>query len=129
MRPCLLALIVLAAGPAHARSARVTAPPTALVKAWKLSPVYTKYLGVGGLPVLGSGRASDFAVAEAAYLVRRTIGRRPAILRAVVASRVRVVVMAPTEMTTDVPEHSDLRARAYWNRRARGLGAPGGERR
>jgi len=32
-------------------------------------------------------------------------------------------VMAPTEMTTDVPEHSDLTPKDYWDRRARGLGA------
>ena len=36
--------------------------------------------------------------------------------------------IAPTvvrgcEMTTDVPEHSDLKPKAYWDRRARGLGA------
>jgi hypothetical protein len=31
--------------------------------------------------------------------------------------------MAATELTTDVPEHSDLKPKAYWDRRARGLGA------
>src|SRR5260370_1668346 len=31
--------------------------------------------------------------------------------------------MAPTEMTTDLPEHSDLTPKEYWDKRARGLGA------
>jgi hypothetical protein len=30
--------------------------------------------------------------------------------------------MATSELTTDVPEHSDLTPASYWNRRARGLG-------
>jgi len=118
-----MVLIAAAAGSAGAKPTAVTAPPGALVKAWGLSPVYTRYLSVGGLPVLGSAKVSGFAVAEAAYLVRKMIGHRPDILRALVAGRVRVVAMAATEVTTDVPEHSDLRPRAYWNRRARGLGA------
>ncbi|MFQ5808669.1 MAG: alpha/beta hydrolase [Armatimonadota bacterium] len=31
--------------------------------------------------------------------------------------------MSEDEFTTDVPEHSDLEPAAYWDRRARGLGA------
>lgn len=31
--------------------------------------------------------------------------------------------MAQDEMTTDVPEHCDLRPKDYWDRRARRLGA------
>jgi hypothetical protein len=101
----------------------VAPPPRELVADWKLSPVYTKHISVEGLPVLGSAKVSDFALSEAAFLIRQMIGRRPEILRAMAANRVRFVVMAPSEMTTDVPEHSDLTPKAYWNRRARGLGA------
>ena len=32
------------------------------------------------------------------------------------------VVMAPDEMTTDVPEQRDMQPKDYWDRRARGLG-------
>jgi hypothetical protein len=98
-------------------------PPEALVAAWELSPVYTKHLDVDGLPVLASAQVSDYALREARYLIRQMIGHRPEIIDAMVAHRVRVVVMATTEMTTDIPEHSDLTPRAYWDRRARGLGA------
>jgi hypothetical protein len=51
------------------------------------------------------------------------VGHRPEILVELARRRVRFVVMAPTEMTTDVPEHSDLVPKPYWDRRARGLGA------
>ena len=39
-----------------------------------------------------------------------------------IKNRVRMAVMAPTELTTDIPEHSDLKPKEYWDRRARGLG-------
>jgi cyclophilin family peptidyl-prolyl cis-trans isomerase len=48
---------------------------------------------------------------------------RKDILKAMRQSRVRVAVMAAEEYTTDVPEHSFLKPKLYWDRRARGLGA------
>ena len=33
-----------------------------------------------------------------------------------------MAVMAATELITDIPEHSDLKPKEYWDRRARGLG-------
>lgn len=103
--------------------APIEPPPAALVTALALSPSYTKHLDVDGLPVLASARVSDAAVREAAFLVRKMIGHRPDVIRAIAAARVRIVVMATTEMTTDVPEHTDLVPRQYWDRRARGVGA------
>jgi hypothetical protein len=73
--------------------------------------------------VVGSARVSDFALREAAWIVGHVLGGRGDILRAMAENRVRVVVMAWNEFTTDIPEHSHLRPRAYWDRRARGLGA------
>lgn len=102
---------------------RVTPPPRELVERWNLSPFYQKHLLVGELPVVGSANVPDAALAEAAWLVRQMIGHRPDLLQALGRNRVRLVVMAHTEMTTDIPEHSDLRPRDYWDRRARGLGA------
>ena len=98
------------------------APPAALVGEWGLSPRYVKHVDVGGFPILGSAAPSDHALLEAAYLVRQMIGHRPELLRALPERRVRGVVMATSELTTDVPEHSDLAPASYWNRRARGLG-------
>jgi hypothetical protein len=92
------------------------------VSAWGLSPVYVKHVDVEGFPILGTARPSDYALLEAEYLVRQMIGHRPELLRSLAEKRVRAVVMATTELTTDVPEHSDLAPATYWNRRARGLG-------
>lgn len=99
-------------------------PPSAdLVEAFHLATNYTQALLVEGLPVVGSAAVSPYALREAEFLIRRQIGHRPELLRAMAAQHIRFVVMAATEMTTDVPEHSDLRPASYWNRRARGLGA------
>jgi alpha-glucosidase len=48
---------------------------------------------------------------------------RQDVLKALIKNKVRFAVMAPTEMTTDIPEHSDLTPKEYWDKRARGLGA------
>jgi hypothetical protein len=66
---------------------------------------------------------SDAALQEAAEIVDAMLGRRDDIRRALIRNRTRVAVMAPTELTTDIPEHSDLTPKDYWDKRARGLGA------
>ncbi len=99
------------------------APPPAELAAWGLSPRYTKHVAVHGFPILGAADVSDAALREAAYLIEQMIGHRPEVLREMAARHVRFVVMAPSELTTDVPEHSDLEPKDYWDRRARGLGA------
>src|SRR5205814_70508 len=43
------------------------------------------------------------------------------ILKAMIRRGARFMVMAPTEMTTDVPEQRSW-DKAYWDRRARGMG-------
>ena len=87
-----------------------------------LEPFYRKYVDADGLPVLGSAKVSDYALKEAAFIVNTMLSRRPDIRRALIANGSRVVVMAYTEMTTDVPEHRHLRPKKFWDRRARGLG-------
>jgi hypothetical protein len=109
------------AGPADANE--VTAVPEKIRAVLDLSPFYRKYLDVGGLPVVGSADVSDFALREAAWIIRRMLDGHEEILQALAANRVRVAVMAWNEFTTDVPEHSHLEPKAYWDRRARGLGA------
>jgi hypothetical protein len=111
--------------PASASSTEsaIISPPRNVVATFHLSPFYKKYVDVDGMPIVASERVSDYALLEARFLVRKMIGDRPDILRAIAANNVRLVVMAPSEMTTDIPEHADLEPKAYWNRRARGLGA------
>ncbi len=101
----------------------VSEPPASLRERLNLSPTYVKYVDVQGFPVLGSARVSDYAMKEAAYLVSRMLEGREDVLREMARNRTRLAVMASTEMTTDVPEHADLEPKAYWDRRASGLGA------
>jgi len=104
----------------------VTGVPEAVRRKLSLSPFYQKYLSVGGLPVVGSARVSDAALREAAWIIRQVLSGRDDLLHAMTENRVRVVVMAWNEFTTDIPEHSRLSPAAYWDRRARGLGATPG---
>ena len=75
-----------------------------------------------GLPVVASAKVNPYAVKEAAYLIRQMIGRRQDVLQALAQNNVRFAVMAYNELTTQIPEHSDLQPDFYWDRRARGLG-------
>ncbi len=112
---CVLASALSAADPGPV--------PSAVREQFKLAPFYQKYIDVGGLPVVGSARVSDAALAECAWIVRQMLSRRPDILQALGKAGVRFAVMAHDEYTTDIPEHSKLSPRVYWDRRARGLGA------
>ena len=117
-------LLAVALLPHTAAWAGDLGPPTQeLRERLALPDFYEKSLFAGELPVLGSRRVSDFALQEAAYLVDCILEGRDDLRRAMAEARMRVVVMAATEFTTDVPEHADLRPAQYWNRRARGLGA------
>jgi len=97
--------------------------PDALRDRLQLAPFYQKHIAVAGFPILGSAHVSDHALREAAWIVRHVVGQRDDILQAMAANRVRLVVMAWNEYTTDVPEHSRLQTKTFWDRRARGLGA------
>lgn len=121
----VLVLVLAGALPAPAgdESLRVTEPPEALRRELKLAPFYRKCVVRDGLAVLASVKVSDHAVLEAAYLVDRMLAGRADLRQALVRNKVRVAVMAADEFTTAIPEHGDLRPEAYWNKRARGLGA------
>ncbi len=100
----------------------VTEPPECVRKELELSPFYTKYVSAGGFPVVGSDRVSDYALKEAAYLINQMLRDRPDVRDALIKDKVRCAVMAPDELTTVIPEHSDLTPSKFWDRRARGLG-------
>jgi alpha-glucosidase len=88
---------------------------------FNLDPFYQKHVDAGGLPVVGSANVSDAALHEAAYLIDQMLANREDVRQELIKRRVRFVVMAPTEMTTDVPEQAHMDSE-YWDRRARGLG-------
>ncbi len=98
-------------------------PPTSVRETFNLDPFYEQWIDVEGLPVVASARVNPYAVKEAAWLIRQMVGHRQDILHALSKNGVRFAVMAYSELTTDIPEHSDLQPDYYWDRRARGLGS------
>lgn len=102
---------------------RVTPVPEAVREEFKLAAHYQKFVSAGGLPVVGSAKVSDFALLEACFLILQMVGHRPEVLEAMAKNKVRFAIMAANEFTTDIPEHSDLAPKLYWDKRARGLGA------
>ena len=97
---------------------RVQKPPSEM----KLDSFYAKYVDASGYPVVSSARVDDYALKEAAYLIDMMLAKRPDLRQAMVASGSRMIVMAHDEYTTDIPEHSHLSPKDYWDVRARGLG-------
>ena len=125
-RATILSLLLILRAGASEPPATIAAPnpvPAELREKLHLDPFYQQHLDVHGLPILGSAKVSNYAMLEAAYLIEQTLGHRPDILKAMANNKVRLTIMAVTEYTTDVPEHSDLKRKEYWDRRARGLGA------
>jgi len=121
--------MAISIGPLHGAggkadtTGKVTAPPKDVVKSLKLDPFYKKYISAGGVAIVSSDKVSDYAMLEAAYLIGKMLEDRPDIGKALAANKVRMVVMGVNEFTTDVPEHSDLKPKGFWDKRARGLGA------
>ncbi len=127
----VLLLVALSASLRAADPGKPEAPAPRLIvrpvaddfrKSLKLDPFYEKATDYKGLPILASGKVSDEGLAEARYLIGKMLADRDDVTQALVKNRCRFVVMAPTEMTTDVPEQKDMTPKDYWDKRARGLG-------
>lgn len=91
-----------------------------------LDPFYQKWIDLRGLPIVGSAKVSDEALRLARDTAAEMLVNRKDVAPELARRRIRVAIMAATEQTTDIPEHSDLN-RVFpstdWNARARGLGA------
>ena len=121
---CVLFLSTQLTTIAQSVSIREPVPPPASVrKTFDLDPFYEQWIDVDGLPIVASAKVNPYAVKEAAWLIRQMIGHRQDVLQALAQNGVRFVVMAYSELTTDIPEHSNLKPNYYWDRRARGLGS------
>lgn len=128
----------------------VTEPPATIVERFKLDTAYyKKYADANGYPILASASVSDAAVAIVRDQVNYMLGNRSDVRDTMIAHGGRVVVMAETEYTMDVPEQrrwivpkyldprltvqeraryyepgglGSMTAEGYWNPRARGMG-------
>lgn len=105
--------------PASAGAAEVIPVPKRL----RLSDFYEKCVMVDDFPVVSSGKVPDAALLEARKIILMMVAKQPKMLKTLAKNKVRAAIMASTEVTTDIPEHSDLTPKDYWNKRARGVGA------
>ena len=99
-----------------------TAPPISL----GLDPFYEKYCDAGGIPVVSSSLVPDLALEWVRHQAMKMTGLRPNVAQAMINRQTRIAIMADSEVTTDIPEHSDLYVAfpgTDWDVRARGLGA------
>lgn len=85
-----------------------------------LDPFYKRHVEVDGLLIVGSEKVSEYALREAAHLVRAMLAHRPDVLEKLVEKKMYVCVMAYNEMQTDLPECRKMSP--WWDKRARGLG-------
>jgi hypothetical protein len=122
-RLILFMAVTFATRAAETRNLTPAAIPEQLRTEFQLAPFYQKFVSIDGFPIVGSEKVSDAALAECAWIVSRMLERRPDIIKALAAAKIRFAVMAAGEYTTDIPEHAHLKPRVYWDRRARGLGA------
>ncbi|MDF1861998.1 MAG: hypothetical protein P1U87_17400 [Verrucomicrobiales bacterium] len=126
MKHLILPSILLLAGSLLADdfvTSPIGPPPAGEVERLGLNPFYEQYLSYEGFPIVASKKVSDYALREAAYLIDQMLGEREDVLEAMIENKVRLAIMAPGEFTTDIPEHATLEPKAYWDKRARGLGA------
>lgn len=111
-------------GAFHATAAEKVSPiPNNVRKSFQLSSFYQQCVLIDGFPVVASEKVMAPAILESAAIVRGMLAGRSDIFKALAAARIRLAVMATSERTCDLPEHSDLTPKEHWNKRARGLGA------
>jgi alpha-glucosidase len=124
IRSISLIVVLLVSSASFAGEPKVTEIPAKLRESAKLDPFYQKYTDYKGYPILSSAKVSDAALLEARYLISQMLADRDDVLQALIKSKCRFTIMAPTEMTTDVPEQRHMKndKKTDWDKRARGLG-------
>ncbi|WP_439506516.1 hypothetical protein [Sediminibacterium sp.] len=114
-----------------------------------LDTFYKKYADAYGIPIVSSAKVPDDAILIARDIVNYMLIKRPDIRSTLITQKARVLVMAESEMETDLPERSrwkkptkddkrltpgernnydllggiaSMSDKEYWNKRARGMG-------
>ncbi|MGB1289317.1 MAG: hypothetical protein ACPG7F_22465, partial [Aggregatilineales bacterium] len=91
-----------------------------------LDPFYQKYCDVMGIPLVSSRLVPDEALIQAHHIAMIMLSAEPRAATHLSDNGIRIGIMAASEVTTDMPEHSDLNdafPQTNWDTRARGLGA------
>jgi hypothetical protein len=127
------------------KEAMISAPPSTLA----IDTFYKKYADAFGIPIVSSAKVPNDALLMARDIVNYMLMKRMDVRSSLMRSKARVLVMAQTEMETDLPERSNWKKptiddrrltpgerenynkpggiasmtdREYWNKRARGMG-------
>jgi hypothetical protein len=123
----ILALVIAALGfvgcATTTETVAVGSVPDSIRSEFKLDPFYQKLVMAGPLPVVSSGKVNDYALLEARWLILKELEGRDDLLATMASNHLRFAVMAFDEYTTDLPEQRNMKPKAFWDRRARGLGA------
>lgn len=125
--------------------AMIAPPPVSLA----LDSFYKKHADAFGIPIVSSHKVPNAALLMGRDIVNYMLAKRPDIRAELIKRKARVLVMAETEMETDLPERSNWKKpakddrrltpgerenydkpggiasmtdREYWNKRARGMG-------
>lgn len=112
-----------AGGPDAETACSVGPVPASVRTDFSLAPFYEKHTNVGPLPIVASRKVPDAALCAARDVVTKMLAFRPELALRLAEKKIRLAIMAESELTTDIPEHSDLTPKDYWDQRARGLGA------
>src|SRR5882724_10719447 len=78
----------------------ITAPPATL----GVDTFYKKYADAFGIPIVSSGKTPDDALLIARDIVNYMLMKRMDVRNVLINHKARVLVMAQTEMETDLPE-------------------------
>ena len=123
----------------------IITPPDSL----KLDPFYKKYINTEGIPIMSSSNVPDIALIVANDIINHMLMKRKDVKMELIRRKSKVLVMAETEMETDLPERrhwkkpqrddprltpnerenyakpfgiGTMSDKQYWNQRARGMG-------
>ena len=96
-------------------------PPAAL----GLDPFYARYVDARGIPVVSSASVPDSALERACDIAIHVLEKRADVHARLVENGLRVVVIARSEVMTDIPEYRDIYSAAPeldWDNVARSVG-------
>jgi alpha-glucosidase len=137
MRPATRIMLVLACaspiafGRADAQSndaPPVTTPPDsffAIVRERDRAAArrfYKKYLEVDGMPIVAAAEVADDALRRTRDIVAHMLAGRPDVVRAMVESRMYLIIIGKDQLYTDMPEYRHHPDPAFQNERVRGTG-------
>jgi hypothetical protein len=135
MKPFLLlcvaaALLALAAGSrvAGADEPRATAPPESFFSIVDerdreaARAFYSKYIDVGGMPVVAHADVADEALIRVHEIVTHMLAGRADITAALVEKRMYLIIIGKDQVYTDMPEYRRSPDPEYQNERVRGTG-------